>query len=396
MLLLLQGPFVGFIYNFPRIDVITGALLLIFVSIKFKTIIIDEKIIIIFILYTVISVLQGFFWGFDAFSLLTSFLAGFLAPFYIFVLYKNKFFYVFEKVIYVLTIIALTIWLCHQFIPVFKIRIEYLLDIMNSHNPQVRHYGIIYTYWSQLDQNFGFSRNAGFSWEPGAFAVLIIYGIVINYVHNISLFSIKNIPYYAALISTFSTAGYISLGILTLLTVKQKKNQIFGYLIFPILIYFAIKTYSNADFLQQKVESQINEQTQEKLESESNGRILGARKSLYVFALHPLIGRGLLSITKPEDISDAEFADYGWLSYVSRFGFILAFVFMFFFIRGIYKFVRSGGYGIYEFVIITIAIMINLSSQVGIGSFYFMIFFFIGLYGYNYQRIMLNKKYSTN
>lgn len=167
---------------------------------------------------------------------------------------------------------------------------------------------------------------------------------------------------------------------LGLLLVKQKSVRIAGIILFPIFAYLASYAYSNLEFIKVKIDQQYEQQTEVGLDEPTSGRFLGARKSLFVFTKYPLFGRGLLARTKPVDLSDPKSAGYGWLSEMLCFGLVFAGLFMFFFLRGFYFFIKSGGNGFYEFLVCANSIMINLSSQAYITTPFFMIFFFMGLY----------------
>jgi hypothetical protein len=381
VLLLFQTGWFIILSGLRRFDLILVIPVFLVFYKRYSTLRFDIKIFLVFIVYLVLAFFQGLLWGFSIISLITSFLLGFVVPYYIFILFGRNFFTLLEKIIFYLTIISFMIWLCHQFIPGAKSIIVNIINILNFKNElDVKRSMFFYTYWEALDQNFGLSRNAGFASEPGAYAMFITYAIIINYIRNGILFTKRNIFYIMVIITTFSTAGYISLGVLSLLLISQKKARIMGFILFSIFLFIAYYSYTDLAFMESKIRTQIAEQTGKELVKTPSGRITGARKSINVILTHPLFGRGLLAITKPDDASDPEFADYGWLSNMSRYGLIFGMLFMYYFLKGFYKFVKSNRLGLFEFGICALAIMIHLSSQVGISNFYFMIFFFIGLY----------------
>jgi hypothetical protein len=381
ILLLCQIGWISILLGIPRLEFIV-LLLIFYISFRRnKKVYFDNKILLLFIIYGSIALVQGFTWGFSILSLTTSFLLVFITPYYLFKAYNIDFFIILEKVIRILTIIALIIWVAHQFIPDAKAIIISIITTLNKYNKtDVSRSMIFYTYWEALDQNFRLSRNAGFSNEPAAFSVMIILALLINYIKKIQLFNKRNIIYFLGLLSSFSTTGYISLAVLGLLLLKQKKGRIIGILSFPLFIYTALYAYKNLEFMNSKVEQQLNTQTSANLNDPTSGRLLGARKSLYVLSNHPIFGRGLLSVTKPDDPRDPESAGYGWLNEVSRYGIIFGTLFMFYFLKGLYKFIKIGGYGLYEFLVCSLSFMILISAQTVISSAPFMIFFFLGIY----------------
>jgi len=390
---LLQIRWISLLLNIRKLELILVPIVFYVLYRRNRTGIVNQKILMIFFIYLLLALVQGFIWGFSVVSLITSFSYGFLLPYFLFRIYREDFLYLLERVIKVLTIIALTIWMINQILPGTKETITYLINALNKYRVDDLTRGMIfYTYWPQLDQSFGLSRNAGFASEPGQFAVLIILALVINYVRKIQLFDRKNIIYYIALLSTFSTAGYLALAALGLLLLKQRSSRIVGVVLFPLFVYGALFAFNHLDFMKGKIEQQYEDQIETSLNEPTTGRILGARKSLVVLSKYPLYGRGVLAMTKPDSISDPEYANYGWISEMSRFGIIFGCLYMFFFFKGLYYFVSSSGNGSYEFFVCALAIMINLSSQVYITSSFFMMFFFIGMYG----SIKANNKYTDS
>ena len=373
-----------------------------FYFIESKTFKLDNIIILIFLIYSIIAILQGLMWDFSLLSLLSSFSFSFLFSYLLFKTYRFDFLLLFERVFKVLTVISMIIWAVQNIFPeIGKIINNMILFLHTYSTDEWPRSMLFYTYWEQLKiESYLFTRNAGFLHEPGAFAVLIVLAIYINYLKGLSFLHRKNFIYFAAMISTISTAGYLSLAILFFLLFRQKKQRFLSLLILPILLIGVYYSYNNLPFMKDKIEDQVNEQTKSSLNIGESGRIIGARKSIVVLQKYPLFGRGLNSISKP-DYDSPEFAGYGWLSFVSRFGLILGALFMYYFIRGIYILLVTSGYGWYEFLIFAISIIINLSSQTYIDKPFFLIFFFFGIYSiYNsnrslirYERISINSNF---
>ena len=379
--LTLQFTFVPFWEDYK----IARALLVIFAFVLYVQnpgkIKVDNKIIYIFIIYTILASIQGIFWGFSFLSVISSFTLIFIFGFLIYKTYKFDFLIIFEKVFRIFTIISMVLWAAQNFIPGVKNILNEIIQLaFNYSSDVIPRSMLIYTYWNQLSiDTYVFSRNAGFLGEPGSFASLIILAITINYIRGITLLNIRNYIYMIAMISTISTAGYLALATIFLLFLRQKKQRVLSLIIFPILIAGAIYSYNTFSFMSSKIQEQATGQLNNSAKDVGTGRFAGARKSIYVILKYPLYGRGLNSISKA-DADSLEFADYGWLAYVSGFGLVFGGLFTYYFLKGIYIFSNSGGLGKYEFFVIASAIMINLSSQPHIEKPFFLIFFFIGIY----------------
>lgn len=339
----------------------------------------SAKFYFVFFTYLILALVQGIIWEFNLTAFITSFLIILLLPYLLFMLYGFSLLIYIERFIFIMTIISLVFFTLQTLFPSLTLIYDVILSRLEPFNSD--EWGnrslIIYTYRSF--DNMGIGRNSGFSHEPGGFAVYTILGIVINYCKGLTLFNKRNIIYYAALITTFSTAGYLSLAAIALLLIKQKKSRLLALLLFPFIVALSLSLYSNLDFMKEKINDQISAQSNSSLNNETSGRILGARKSLYVLLKYPFYGRGLLSISKPTDTSDAEFADYGWLSYLSHFGLIFGSIYLFYFIKGLRLASTMSNPGIYEAFALIAAIMINLSAQAFINHLFFVIFFYMGL-----------------
>ena len=351
-----------------------------------RYIVLDKKILVIFIIYTLLAVIQGLIWDFSLFTLFSSFVISYLSVYYLYKIYGIYFFTILERVLWFYTFVCLIIFIGHETIPAIGDYLSFGINYLAGFSSDVDYHQrslLFYTYRPAMSTSFGFIRNCGFAHEPGGFAVFLVLAITINFLKNIPIFSKRNIIYLIALFTTVSTAGYLAFIVLTLLSIKQKRSRTFGLIILPIVLYLAIYFYSTLPFLQEKINIQYDDQMGRSMNRQTTGRFYGAVKSIYVITKYPLYGRGLLSMSKPSSSLDPEYTDYGWLSYIAGLGLLIGSLFMFYFTRGIYRFVRDSGYNDYHFIIIFISIMINLSAQVYITNPTFFIFFFIGFYAAN-------------
>lgn len=101
-------------------------------------------------------------------------------------------------------------------------------------------------------------RNPGPFWEPGAFAIYLNLALIFNLIIEKKIWTKKNIILSIALITTFSTSGYIAFFILifSFYTINQSivKKIMYGLFLLPILITL----YFSLDFLNKKVEQNIS------------------------------------------------------------------------------------------------------------------------------------------
>ena len=154
-------------------------------------------------------------------------------------------------------------------------------------------------------------RNSGMFWEPGAFACYINL-VFLFYIGKIKPLlennRLKVIIILLALLTTYSTTGYIVLFLIGLVTIYIEYSKKYGILVIPLFLVFsviAIVTYENSEFLKEKIDNQF-----EVASNRDKGEFAPDRISAFLFDFHyikkhPLIGNGLHSKTR--------FADHPWL-----------------------------------------------------------------------------------
>ena len=188
---------------------------------------------------------------------------------------QYRFFLIFEKVLVQLCKISIVFWALHN---IFPTNIGYFMDLFSFSEPgteNVRSNIIFYTLNSyNIDEQIAFKignvaiyRNAGFSWEPGGFAVLINLGMFVNLIRN--RFRVKNNNniwiLILALFTTFSTTGYGIFMILVLFYFYNNKNK-YKVLLVPIVISFGIYLLS-LPFMLDKIVKYSNKDLDAEVES---------------------------------------------------------------------------------------------------------------------------------
>jgi len=129
-------------------------------------------------------------------------------------------------------------------------------------------------------------RNSGPFWEPGAYAVFLNIAFLFNIINTGKLFNRKNILFIAAIITTFSTAGYIALAAIFggYYTIKR------GFLnkvLVVILVIFSGYLFSRLEFLEKKINQNIDI-----AEETTSSRFGSALADYKLFVESPLVGWG--------------------------------------------------------------------------------------------------------
>ena len=163
-------------------------------------------------------------------------------------------------------------------------------------------------------------------------------GIISEVLITGKLMTKKNMLFFANLITTFSTAGFIGLFVIVGFYVYTTKRMTMLTKLFVSASMMAIVVYlfMTLEFLGDKISSQVEEQTETQINTATSGRFLGGRKALIVLSRYPLFGRGLIAASKASLTSD-EAAGYGWITWVSQLGVVFGVLYMFF----LYKSLRN-------------------------------------------------------
>lgn len=146
------------------------------------------------------------------------------------------------------------------------------------------------------------SRNSGMFWEPGAFQGYIIM-VPLMFIDNLSLLWRRYKRYcivlLIALVTTFSTTGYIAFAVIMLYYVAIKlRNKFARILLVPVLLMALIYAYTSLDFLGEKIDKQIERATSGYVTVD---RLGSAILDWHYIKKNPLTGNGLADVTRYED-----------------------------------------------------------------------------------------------
>ncbi len=197
--------------------------------------------------------------AFSFFPIIRSIFYFVLTPYFLLSRYGTKFWVVFEKWVYRLTVISIPLYILNiLMLPVFN-------NLKGVFNPLTRDVlrESSSTYWSSviytnaIPMGNGILRNCGFMWEPGYFALMIVFGIIFHWSRNGVKYDRKTYIYIIALITTFSTAGYFALVIL-LGSSFIKRLSIINILFLSIFGYIFFSFIYKMDFMSGKMSYYID------------------------------------------------------------------------------------------------------------------------------------------
>jgi hypothetical protein len=229
-----------------------------FVTFLYRKLNFGKGIFKIIIFWGVINILSvGFINKGQNISILT-FVASIIKismPYFLVKLIGINFFDKLIKYVYYLTLISLPIFVLQLVMPSLFYSLSGYLNFMTgeAHKMYGNWYVFIYMFTT-----FHLTQNAGFMWEPGAFAAVLIFGIVYRISTNGFIIDKYIIVFFIALLTTVSTAGYLAIAfiILAFLLKKGKSNYAILFMI-PVAFYFAYNFYNESEFLSGKIDKYL-------------------------------------------------------------------------------------------------------------------------------------------
>lgn len=249
----------------------------------------DSQAFLIIFLFFLIEVFQHFLHGSYSYRTSIGTIIKLTAAYFIVKIVNEKFISYYINILYFLSIISFVFYSL-SFIPGFtNIIISQIAPFFESPfidqnsfytpSPSV----ILYTFDASLMTEY---RNSGPFWEPGAFAVYLIIALLFNIIKKGSLLEKKNKVFIIALITTFSTAGYIAFFILV--SGYYLFNRKLSHKLLLIGFVFAsVSIYTTTSFLEKKVKHNMS------LADETTSSRFGSAIADYrLFEKSPIVGWG--------------------------------------------------------------------------------------------------------
>jgi len=199
---------------------------------------------------------------------------------------KGYFFISYINLIYIFSIISLLF-----FIPGFISN-----DIWNFESEIIKKFAVDNYEWkgSIIIYNIEYKtiRNSGPFWEAGAFSIFLNIALMFNTMISRKFLNRKNYIFIITNITTFSTGGFLTLIIFSIIFLKYELNKYKKIIIFPLIVLFVVYSYFSFDFLGRKIEEQFLSQVYAKDRYTNLGRFQSAILDLKDITTSPIFGRG--------------------------------------------------------------------------------------------------------
>ena len=203
-------------------------------------------------------------------------------------------------------------------------------------------------------------RNSGPFWEPGGFAVFINVALSINIALEKKLISVKNLVMTIVLITTFSTAGYLSLLCLVVGYVTTNLSVGYNVIILSVMLFVVPYLYTNLEFMEKKITSNLVSYN-----SDTTSRFGSAYFDLLDFLKNPIIGYG----RRVENLFGNVAYDIkmhrnvGITSLLVHYGIIVFVLYFFYTIQFFLKYFQSIKQSFWYSFFALLSLLVNYSSQ---------------------------------
>lgn len=221
-------------------------------------------------------------------------------------------------------------------------------------------------------------RNSGPFWEPGAFGGFLILGLIYNVIVNRNIINRKNIVFIVAIFTTLSTTTYIALfAFLILYQLFIVRKVKIGFTI-PIIFILGYFSFTEFNFLQNKIEYQLEEQTIVDITSKrGRSRFASAILDLNDFTRSPIWGvsKSINVRYKDQNLSSINIhKNNGVTSLLAQYGIIYFIVFFYYAYKGFRLFAIANNRNVHFGII-----ALFLLFLIGFSESYFQYIFFISL-----------------
>jgi len=237
-----------------------------------------------------------------------------------------KFTKLYTDIIYVLAILGLVFYVASLIsIRAYQILVE-IPEFLELDPWEGRNF-LLYTTESSITSTVNIRRNAGFVYEPGFYACLLVLAIIFNLFQENNLLNRKSVIYIISLLTTFSTAGYIVISFLVIGYLVITPNIKSKIILVPILIIISIYGFINLAFMDEKISDSVEDSGYYRGEEyyENKGRIGSALVDTRDILKYPLFGRGRNRHTRYDVYESAEDTELshrsnGFTDFIVEFG----------------------------------------------------------------------------
>lgn len=357
------------------------------------------------LLFVVVLVGQSFWYMNFALGSIASLGTRIVTAYLIISIVGKDFFKAFIDVMYFFAILSLVMWLLIVISPAFYefmvTKIAPLFDFyfydieMARPAPHV----ILFTFNHGAfinDSGIGrlFIRNSGPFTEPSVYAPYLTIAFSLNYMLTGKTFDKKNLFFIIAMFTSYSTGGFVVLGLLGAGAILMEKGSK-KIILLPIAMIVFLYSFINVAAFGDEIEQRLDEVQTSDLRYANRTRLVNALLDLEEVFIHPVFGKGFYK--DQEEKANASLQKYldrrtnGTTKFLNRYGFFGFFVF-FYFIYMSYKSwaLWTGSHYLFSFLSIFALMLVGFGNSIFEKPFFFALGF-VGFVLKDYMRMVIEE-----
>ena len=285
---------------------------------------IDGLFFSVFFLQIIISLGQLFYFqNFTAESFVGNLIIWLLPYFYIKAAGKS-FVKVYINLMYFFTLIGFVFWIGINISQSFLDTLDQMVKSLNLDPVGLENFIIFNT--EHFRPGDIMIRNPGPFNEGGTYATYLSFAIGLNLLQTGKLFERRTIIFLIALLTTFSSAGYIAFFFILSTYFLVNKKMSLKVFVFPIIVIISVYGFMNIEFLSNKIIKQYESQTSGNPELYRIGRFGGMLADVEQLQKYPIFGRGIYTDDRYYSYSDVlvnrTSSPMGIMAFITRYGLI--------------------------------------------------------------------------
>lgn len=334
--------------------------LMLLIIIFLRKIRLDKRYVRFLVLFVTVILIQSIV--IDHFSIRTFIgsIIRFLFPLLVIALLRKEYIPAFIKIVYYLTVVGLILFVLKNLVPGFNSILINLGETLPFDNVSGENFLI---YSSRSGIRFGsIMSNSGFAYEPGAYSVILIIALIFNNVWNGTIFDKHGIVFIFALLSTFSTAGYIGLMVVLFAYAYEnmRDRKILIGLSLLIILVFTVPFIIETEFMGEKISSQV-ELSGDRYET--RGRFASGMADVQLWLTSPIFGVGKGADAYESSVYAMGFASThrvnGLANFLAKYGIVIFASYIYLMYRSIKKVFeyhnKQSGFFLYFVAILAVA-----------------------------------------
>lgn len=280
------------------------------------------------------------------------------------------------KIIYVLSVISLLFW-CIDAIPIghnLLLEIGEQLPQLGWENMRETREGstanrsyTLYVYTVYFIDDLLIPQNTGPFWEHGIFCIYLIIAFYLNAIRENKIITKYNIVFIIAIITSFSSTGYVVLIVALAFVILQRGGITFSKIFLLVMLLIGTYYISSLDFMTEKI-------TENAMSTNESSRFFAMVYHWQQIVKSPFIGYGPYL---ERVFSNLVMSPNGWTHLLRVWGIPFSAYLLIAFFKGAGNFFREEDNSFFKRIGLFVIVMIAVFPQtLSVSYFYFFLYFY--------------------